>query len=110
MADAYRVIPLTKGFVAIISTEDFRRVNRYKWYTHTSAGSKRKPGRPYARACINGRKVYLHRFILNPAESMQVDHRNHCTLDDRRENLEEVDHKTNQRRKRKCNSIKRTYK
>lgn len=45
-----RCIPLTKGFVAIISHEDFRRVNRHKWHVHMSAGSKRKPGQPYARA------------------------------------------------------------
>lgn len=103
-----RVITLSKGFVAIISHEDFRRVNRYSWHAHMSAGSKRKVGQPYARASINGKKVYLHRFIMEAPEHMHVDHLNHCTLDCRRENLEVVDHATNMKRRRvKCSARKK---
>lgn len=95
-----RVIPLTKGFVAVISAVDYRRVNRHTWHVHTSRGSKKKPGQPYARANIKGRKVYLHRFITNAEPPFHVDHRNHQTLDCRRENLEIIDHATNQARRR----------
>ena len=97
----YRVIELTKGFVAIISAEDYRRVNRHSWRVHTSAGSKRKIGKPYARSTIKGKDVYLHRFIMKAPDGMHVDHKNHCTLDNRRENLEIVDHITNMQRRRK---------
>ncbi len=65
--EPYRVIELTQGYVAVISTEDFRRVNRHSWSVHRSAGSNRSLGRPYARANINGKKVYLHRFIMDAA-------------------------------------------
>lgn len=101
MKEPYRVINLTQGFVAVISKEDFRRVNRHSWSVHRSAGSNRSLGRPYARASINGKKIYLHRFILNAADGMHVDHKNHCTLDCRRENLEEVTHAENMKRRRK---------
>jgi len=97
-----RVIPLTKGYVAIVSQEDFRRVNRYKWRVHMSAGNKRKPGAPYARTDIKGKGIYLHRFIMGlPDPIMPVDHLNHQTLDCRRTNLELVDTITNLKRRRK---------
>lgn len=97
-----RIIPLAGGrYVAVISAADFRRVNRYSWHVHVSKGTKRKPGQPYARATINGRKTYLHRFIMSAPEYMHVDHKNHQTLDCRRENLEVVTHHENQKRRRK---------
>lgn len=95
-----RVIPLTKGYVTIVSSNDFLKVNRYKWYAHISKGTGRKHGQPYARANINGKKVYLHRFLTDPDEDMHVDHKNHQTLDNRRENLEIVSKDENMKRKR----------
>lgn len=98
---AYRVVLLTKGYVAVVSQIDARRVNKYEWHVHMSRGTKKKPGQPYARTNINGKKVYLHRFIMGDiAPDMQVDHRNHQTLDCRRENLEVVPHIVNQHRRR----------
>lgn len=97
-----RLIILSGGkFIAVISKEDYRRVNRYKWYAHFSKGTKRKTGQPYARATINGKKVYLHRFIMNAPEWLHVDHKNHQTLDCRRENLENVTVSENLKRRRK---------
>lgn len=99
----FRVIPLTKGFCAIISKQDYRKVNRYKWHTHFSAGTKRRQGYPYARASIKGKKVYLHRFITGAELPFHVDHKNHQTLDYRRENLEIVTREENlKRRRKKC--------
>lgn len=95
-----RVVFLTKGFVAIVSEQDFARVVRHSWHVHMSAGTKKKPGQPYARTNIDGKKTYLHRFITGAADYLQVDHKNHQTLDCRRENLEVCDHKTNQQRRR----------
>lgn len=99
----WRVLELTQGFVAIISACDYRRANKYSWHVHKSRGSQRKPGQPYARATINGQKVYLHRFIMEAPDSMHVDHINHQTLDCRRDNLEVVCHRTNLARRRSCN-------
>ena len=99
-----RVIELTKGYVCVISNEDYRKVNRHSWHVHMSKGSKRKCGQPYARANIKGKKIYMHRFIMGAENrQLQVDHKNHQTLDNRRENLEVVTHEENQKRKRKKN-------
>ena len=101
MNRSVRILSLSAGrFIAIISATDFRRCNKYSWHVHVSKGIKRKPGAPYARATINGKKVYLHRFVMNAPEFMQVDHKNHQTLDCRQDNLEVVDHLTNQSRRR----------
>lgn len=96
---------LSQGYVAIIDSADYRRVNRYKWHVTFSKGSRRKIGQPYARATIDGRKVYLHRFIVNAKEENHVDHKNWQTLDCRRENLKELTPTENQHTKR--NYLKR---
>lgn len=97
-----RLLPLAGcKYVAIVDVLDYRRCNRYSWHVHFSKGTKRRPGQPYARANINGKKIYLHRFVMNAPEFMHVDHKNHQTLDCRRENLEIVTHAENLRRRRK---------
>lgn len=99
-----RLIELTQGYWALISPNDYRRVRKYSWHVHKSRGKGRNYGQPYARATIEGRKVYLHRFITGAENPLHVDHLNHQTLDCRRENLEIVDHVTNCRRRRVCQS------
>lgn len=93
-----RVIELSRGFVAVISKEDYRKVNRYSWHVHFAKGSKKKIAQPYARANIGGKKVYLHRFITGADRPWLVDHINGQTLDCRRSNLEVVDVQTNTKR------------
>lgn len=105
MTDKFRCIELTQGYVAIISTEDFRRVNRHSWQVHKSAGKGKRPGLPYARGCVKGKQVYLHRFIMNTPPDQQCDHKNHFTLDCRRSNLENVTHLENQRRRRNVKNV-----
>ena len=105
---SYRVIELSQNYVAIIDSSDYRRVNRHTWHVHKSRGRGKKEGHPYARATIKGKKVYLHRFVMQSEGPEHVDHINHCTLDCRRSNLEIVDNLTNQRRKRNVKTNQRT--
>ncbi len=95
-----KAIPLTRNYVAIIDAEDAPNVERYNWHVHISKGKGKQPGQPYARANINGRKVYLHRFITGAELPWQVDHGNHQTLDCRRSNLEVKSHIENQQTRR----------
>ena len=96
----YKIIELSRGFVAIIDAEDFRRVNKYSWHIHQAKGRKKKHPDPYARATINNKKIYLHRFIMNAPEHLHVDHKNHQTLDCRKENLELITAEENYNRRR----------
>jgi signal peptidase I len=86
--DLYRVIRLRGDHVAIVDSDDYRRVVKYKWHVHRSRGKGRKHGAPYARAYIKGKMVYMHRFIMNEYDpDYHIDHRNFWTLDNRKENL-----------------------
>lgn len=81
---------------AKVDDEDYDSVNVYTWRVHRYK-SKMKY-RYYARAFIKGKQVRLHRFILNlPSE--EVDHKNHDTLDNRRDNLRIATRSQNSRNK-----------
>lgn len=70
---------------AIVSDEDFEMVGKFSWY-RTSTG--------YAATSKSG---YMHRMIMGLArgDGLEVDHKNHDTLDNRRENLRVVTHAEN---------------
>lgn len=76
-------IELTQGQFALVDDEDFEKVSRYKWFA--AYDSKMKSF--YARRCKNRKNIHMHREIMNPSKKMVVDHINHNTLDNRRENL-----------------------
>lgn len=87
-----RKIQLTKGKVALVSDEDFERVNAFKW----CASQESKNGQKwYAIRQEKGKKIRMHRFIMGlPTGSEDprvVHHRNDDGLDNRRENLEILD-------------------
>lgn len=77
----------------LISTEDLpklRAVN-VKWV----AAWRKNTQSFYCLAVIDGKTVYLHRFIMNPKRRQLVDHRNHDTLDNTRKNLRNTTPKVN---------------
>ncbi|WP_257819665.1 HNH endonuclease [Burkholderia glumae] len=79
---------------AWIDEEDFERVSARKWHAHKIVLST---GRIYfyAETKIQGRAVSLHRFILQPAPGVLVDHRDRDTLNCRRNNLRVCTHGQN---------------
>ncbi len=81
-----KTIKLTQGKFAFIDDKDFERVNQFKWQTLHSNNSY------YAVRTINlkGKRTSLlmARYILNVTDpKLDVDHKNHKTLDNRRLNL-----------------------
>lgn len=106
MKNQYRIINLTKGFVAIIDAADYRRVNKYSWHVHHSKGRNKVVGQPYARSTIAGKKVYLHRFITGAYAPLHVNHRNHQTLDCRSDNLKVCTYSENMENRRHLKSKK----
>lgn len=80
------LVPLTKGFFAVISIVDAEAVGRFNWY------AKRKSTTVYAlsrRAGSDGSRATLHDFIGRRAglSGPEVDHRIANGLDCRRSNL-----------------------
>jgi len=82
-----KTIPLTKGYVALVSDEDFECVNAHKWYaevdSHTVYASRSSSRRLGKRTMIK-----MHRFIMGVTDpTIEVDHKNHDGLNNQRENL-----------------------
>lgn len=94
-----KTIPLTKGLVALVDDEDYERVNKYKWSAHLKGKAQTYYYAEHAFRLPDGgyRNALLHRFILGltPGDARLVDHKNHNTLDCRRENLRTCDRSQN---------------
>lgn len=97
-----REIPLSKGKVALVSDEDYERVSQFKW--HASLESRGTKWYACRRETINGKrvKIRMHRFVMGlppgAEDSRVVDHLNHNSLDNRRENLEVITQEENMQR------------
>jgi len=87
-------IPLTQGMVAIVDTEDFDYLNRWKWCAF-------RGGRELYYAAQNGNQggkshgmIFMHRLILG-VPSRKIDHRDRNGLNNRRSNLRVCTHQQN---------------
>lgn len=80
-------IPLTKGLSALVSDQDFSKVNKHKWtatknnhhhtwYAHRSVKIERR-----------WKKITLHRFLMGFPIGLEVDHRDGNGLNNVRSNL-----------------------
>ncbi|MGG3470772.1 HNH endonuclease [Neobacillus pocheonensis] len=70
---------------APISIEDLARAKEYPntWSLQWNAKSRTY----YVRGQLNGKKVFLHAWLMNPDSGKVVDHINHIGTDNRRNNL-----------------------
>ena len=107
-----KTIKLTKGQVALVDDEDYEKLSQWKWYAQYRKGT----GCYYAiRSDYSGdsqKSVYMHRYILGleAGEKKVINHKNHNTLDNRKENIEICSHKENIRFSRKKKSSTKGYK
>lgn len=86
-----REMPLTKGKVALVDTEDYGWLIRFKWTAHI---------RGYASCHLpkseGGASFLMHRVIMDAPRGLEVDHINGNKLDNRRCNLRIVTKAQNQ--------------
>lgn len=75
-------IILTKGNVAIVDDEDYDEISKYKWRTQGDSYAARDEWEFGVR-----KQIYMHREVMEAKDKEVVDHINHNTLDNRRENL-----------------------
>lgn len=102
-------ILLPSGVEAVLDESDFRLVEAGNWHelakNHTSYCRGRFSGSP--------KKFLLHRVILQAKDGVIVDHVNGNGLDNRRANLREADHSSNNCNKRvqsnNTSGVKGTY-
>jgi len=72
-----RRIPLGDGQFAIVDAADYEWLNRHNWRLENG----------YAVRHENGKRVFMHREIMQPPKGMVVDHSNRGKVDNRRINL-----------------------
>lgn len=87
-------IPLTKGKFAIVDDRDYELLNKHKWLATNRYAARAE----HYYNEIGKRKqkwIYMHRFIANAPDRMEVDHINRNTFDNRRSNLRVATHQQN---------------
>jgi len=91
-------IPLSRGLVAIVDDEDYLYLSRAKWCASKNSHSKGYFAMRKCKCPLDGKVHYIqmHRQILRPDRSQCVDHANHNTLDNRKENIRICTHSQNQ--------------
>ena len=70
---------------ALIDLDDIDKVKKYKWGLENN----------YVSASINGKRVKLHRLIMNCPDDKLIDHINRNRLDNRKSNLRITTHQQN---------------
>lgn len=85
-----RTISVGKGKAAIIDAADFDWLNQFKWHV---------TDRGYAIASRKGKRLTMHRLILETPKGMVSDHINGNRLDNRRDNLRIATYAENARNK-----------
>lgn len=79
-----KIIELSRGKQVLVDDEDFEKINKHKWYAHSSGG------RWYAVRTIWGkhrRMIYMHREVLDTPKHCHTDHINGNSIDNRKYNL-----------------------
>jgi HNH endonuclease len=102
-----KTIPLTKDQVALVDDADFEYLSQYSWRAAWN------PNTSSFYAVRGHQIVCMHRELLlglKTGRDVQVDHKNHDTLDNRRENLRLVTNSQNMQNKRKRASGSSKYK
>jgi hypothetical protein len=74
-----RMIPLTRGKVALVDAEDFDVLSERSWCL--GAGGR------YPVSRVGGKVVCMHRLLMTPEQGLEVDHISGDTFDNRRANL-----------------------
>lgn len=101
--DSYIELIAKNGDHILIDKEDYERVKQHTWNTDSR----------YAVATINGKKTYLHRFIMEAYTSLgasHIDHVNGKKLDDRRRNLRTCNKNENAANMKKSSGRSSKYK
>ena len=82
-----RTIPLTHGKVTLVDDEDYERFGHVTWRVWNNTCGYFYVSNRYSLGKGRRKRRLLHREIIGAPPGMVVDHINHDTLDNRKENL-----------------------
>jgi HNH endonuclease len=72
-----KLIPLSKGKFTKVDDDDFELVSQYSWYENEG----------YAITYCKGKRIRMHRLIMNAPDGVDVDHRDQDKLNNQKYNL-----------------------
>lgn len=97
-----REIPLTQGKVAYVSEEDYEKVSQFKWCVSSESRGTKYYAIRWAKIDGKRTKIRMHRFIMGLGTGKEdervVDHKDHNSLNNTRENLEVITQTENMER------------
>lgn len=96
-------IELTQDQYALVDDEDFEYLSQWKWFAHWSDFTQSFYAQRMDGKFPNRKVIVMARVIMNTPEGMKCDHKNHNTLDNRKNNLRNATNTQN-------NMNSRTYK
>lgn len=94
---------LNRGRSTIVDDEDYKWLSQWRWFCSTKGYAVRWLPR-------HEKLLYMHRIIMNTPDDKQVDHINRNRLDNRKENLRNVENIVNERNKSIYKNNKSGYK
>jgi len=95
-----RLIPLGDGFYAYVDAADYDWLNQWNWHVHGG----------YAARNEKGKRIYMHRQIMQPPKNKLVDHMDANRTNNCHCNLRICNHQENQRNQRKHAGARSKYK
>jgi hypothetical protein len=86
----FKLIPLSKGYFALVDEADYERLSKYKWCVSIGSGTGVKPYAIRRQKLEDGRtiRVAMHREIMSCCPNLVVDHLDNNPLNNRKVNLE----------------------
>lgn len=106
--DGIGLIPLTDSKVAIVDEDDYNDLLQFQWSAKKDTSVSYE--QYYAYGVVNGKRMFMHRYLLEPTNDVCVDHKNHKGWDNRRSNIRIVSAIQNRKNSRKPNFTKITSK
>jgi hypothetical protein len=91
-----KYIPLGNRQYAIVDAADFDWLNRHTWHV---MGGQSVLG--YAYRYEHGKKIFMHREVMQTPAGLVADHKNHNPINNRRCNLRNCKPQENQRNRRR---------
>jgi hypothetical protein len=90
-----KTIELTQGKVALVDDGDFEYLNQFSWHFENGYASRSEKVEGKVRTCK------MHRQIMNATQGIEVDHRDHNTLNNQKANLRTCTRSQNQMNRKK---------